>query len=507
MSRAVINSVLGDNSYLLSIPGYDTTFPAQCITQDELTQNQEVEVVDIDNLPPHKALQYGKLRCMPNQGEYTYTPERTWLGHEDMKDFYPATLARSFFYSSEKNPRWQESCPLYRRGTVTEVIDEKYMRVKVWSSPIFEGASLVGIKCRTDYMSCDTSAFSEDDDVVVKFEDSCPEKPVVVGFWDNPQSCGWNVTLMRGDGVKITLDWLTANQYRLRIRVYDSDENLVENVSADGDGISSALTHDGDNTWTLDPSEWSDEGEDVNGYWLAYRMEKNGADDLDSITGYTQYPSIVRSSLKWNSDDLLTGGGVEDEIPYWRIEDVVLNPTPDPETISAGDGLTGSCNETIVFSVWDYLERAGYYLGRGLSFTHTQTIKASIPYKHRFYVKKIQPLTAYFKKTNCDDPLACSGGYLYGTFNVVSNKGDYDEIFTTQTVSYTYGSWSAVHSANLTGENYILTCENQTPESLTGSCFNGIDFEDYDQPCKGGVIRAADIGVSNIFDCEFEYDY
>ena len=371
MSRAVINSVLGDNSYLLSIPGYDTTFPAQCITQDELTQNQEVEVVDIDNLPPHKALQYGKLRCMPNQGEYTYTPERTWLGHEDMKDFYPATLARSFFYSSEKNPRWQESCPLYRRGTVTEVIDEKYMRVKVWSSPIFEGASLVGIKCRTDYMSCDTAAFSEDDDVVVKFEDSCPEKPVVVGFWDDPPGCGWRFKITRGDG--LVLD--DENVPYVSFIVYDSSQTFI---------FPSASPVYSGGYWSFDFAEEQPLGgdpNDPNGYWVEVYT-------YHSI--HTQYPFEYKDDDMFQSENLIPVGTYEMEVPLWHTEnnhDAVDNYYLEDETYNWPSTLAFSDDWCYALISLGNIREGHYTLFGGnvvSRYIFRLTVYSSIPYEVRY---------------------------------------------------------------------------------------------------------------------------
>jgi hypothetical protein len=114
--------------------------------------------------------------------EYTYSSDKIWKTADELwADNAKASLAYAFMFSSEKNPRWQDEYPLYNIGTVTEIIDEKYMWVMCRND--------VQRRCRTDYMACDTDAFAVDDQVAVKFEDCDKNKPVVVGFWNDPKSC------------------------------------------------------------------------------------------------------------------------------------------------------------------------------------------------------------------------------------------------------------------------------------------------------------------------------
>lgn len=184
MSKAKIKTAdAPNNSYTIDVSGYGTV-PAQCVTVDELVTSSEVNIIDQYNIPPDESLSFGNIRILPNSGEYTYSSDKTWKTADELwADNAKASLAKAFFFSCEENPRWQDEYPLYNIGTVTEIIDEKYMWVMCRNN--------VQRKCRTDYMSCDTAAFSVDDQVAVKFENCDKSDPAVVGFWNEPKSCLW----------------------------------------------------------------------------------------------------------------------------------------------------------------------------------------------------------------------------------------------------------------------------------------------------------------------------
>ena len=188
MSRAIVTEADFDNNvYAISIPGFGESLKAQGITKDEIAVGTIVEVVDINNQPPDKAIDLGPLRIAPNDGEYIYDPTKVWKFPEEfLTANAQASLMKAFFFSSEENPLWQVECPLYRSGTVTEIIDETYMNVSVDTitsdfTPIF--------KCETDYMACNTAAFAVDDKVTVMFVNQCLLKPKVIGFWEDPKWC------------------------------------------------------------------------------------------------------------------------------------------------------------------------------------------------------------------------------------------------------------------------------------------------------------------------------
>lgn len=186
MSKARIKTADAENNnYTIDISGYGAGLPAQCVTIDELSVGSDVNIVDYYNKSPDDALSWGKIRLLPNVGEYTYSTDKIWKTADELWMMEcKASLAYGFLFSSERNKRWQEECPLYKSGIVSSITDEKYMMVYI---------SDVGtVSCRTDYMTCDTAAFEENDVVVVKFENCCKNSLVVVGFWNEPKSCSYN---------------------------------------------------------------------------------------------------------------------------------------------------------------------------------------------------------------------------------------------------------------------------------------------------------------------------
>lgn len=93
----------------------------------------------------------------------------------------PYGLALGYFFSSQRNRRWQKEYPLYKKGIVQEIIDENYMKVFIYGDRVRT--------CVTRYMTCDTAAFAEGDEVVVFYMNGDFNSPVVVGFWNNPIPC------------------------------------------------------------------------------------------------------------------------------------------------------------------------------------------------------------------------------------------------------------------------------------------------------------------------------
>lgn len=189
MSKAIVTYAdAGNNDYKIRIPGQSTTMSAQCVTLDELQVGDEVVMVDLDNLPPHKVRTKGKIRILPSRGNYTYDVNSRWYKASELNSLNKkASLMYSYIYSSDRNPAWQKESPLYRKGTIQKIHDAKYVDVEItwpWKGNLTETK-----RCRIDYMTCDTVAFSVGDTVVVKFVNSDPRRPYVVGKWDDPGLC------------------------------------------------------------------------------------------------------------------------------------------------------------------------------------------------------------------------------------------------------------------------------------------------------------------------------
>jgi hypothetical protein len=188
LSRAIVTSAdVSNNDYKVRVPGFSVVFSAQCVTQDELRVGDEVVIADIDNLPPEKAKTKGKIRVLPPRGNYSYSIDSRWYKAQDIKALgKKASLMYSYIWSSDQNPKWQRERPSYRKGVLKKIHDAKYVDVEItlpWR------ATKETKRCRVDYMTCDTTAFGVDDEVLVKFENSDARKPFIVGKWDDPGLC------------------------------------------------------------------------------------------------------------------------------------------------------------------------------------------------------------------------------------------------------------------------------------------------------------------------------
>jgi hypothetical protein len=200
MSRAIVTNIndADNNNYIIRIPRLGEV-SAQCVTVDEIILGMEVRIIDVDNQSPSINKQFGNFRFLPNSHpdqsitpEYSYINGGMWKSPSELwESNNKASLAIAYMLSSKRNEKWQKTYPLYKKGTVTEIIDEKYMRVNIYGD--------MNRKCRTDYMTCDTAAFEIDDIVVVFYENGSFDKPVVVGFWDGAIPCTY--TPISCDGV------------------------------------------------------------------------------------------------------------------------------------------------------------------------------------------------------------------------------------------------------------------------------------------------------------------
>ena len=92
-------------------------------------------------------------------------------------------------------PGWQKHMPTYRWGTVTGK-DETLRTLDVALAPAKSSAQGLDVNKRAtlstvpvEYMTCGVDAFDVGDRVVVKFIDQSWDRPVVIGFVDNPKRC------------------------------------------------------------------------------------------------------------------------------------------------------------------------------------------------------------------------------------------------------------------------------------------------------------------------------
>lgn len=287
MSKAQIRTADAENNnYTVKVPGYDCDLSAQCVTKDVLVSGTVVNIIDQYNLPPGITLSFGNIRILPNVGDYTYSSNKVWKTADELCGIEAeASLAKAFFFSSEKNPRWQDECTLYEIGTVTSIIDEKYMWVLCRNDVVR--------KCRTDYMSCDTVPFEIDDQVAVKFENCDKSTPVVVGFWNEPKACGFRFKLTRSDCILVTEE----NELLDYIKVYAARHASLPL------SITAPLYDTETGYWSFNLADAGDA--DLDGYWVEYKTP---------CSFRTQYPGKSTSSGIRQEEDLIQFGTYDDTL-------------------------------------------------------------------------------------------------------------------------------------------------------------------------------------------------
>ena len=190
MSLAKVIQIISEenNEYTIFIPGIGNV-KGQCISADIIQPGTPVRIVDLNNQPPNVTRQAG-FRFLPNiidgQTEpkplpnVKFPPYTLWKTPDEMNE-NPNSLVVGYFFSSEQNRRWQKEYPLYKKGYVQKIIDENYMEVFIYGDTTR--------KCLCVYMTCNTAAFSEEDEVVIFYENGDFNSPVAIGFWNDPIDC------------------------------------------------------------------------------------------------------------------------------------------------------------------------------------------------------------------------------------------------------------------------------------------------------------------------------
>jgi len=112
----------------------------------------------------------------------------------------------------------------------------------------------------------------------------------VIGFASEPKGCGFQFKIMSMSRGR----YLTGTDY-IRFNVFNSSEELMPTTRT-YDEASGMFNLAFDN---------AEDGQDPNGYWVAYWSD--GAGDL-----YQQYPARYKTSDYFNADDLIQPGKYED---------------------------------------------------------------------------------------------------------------------------------------------------------------------------------------------------
>jgi len=145
-----------------------------------------------------------------------------------------AMSAAGAFYNIAMLPGWQKWKPTYRYATIDSISGDKAdITLELAHSSqqdlyINQADTLTNVPI--EYMTCNGGAFSEGDEVLVKFTGQNWIAPKIVGFKDNPQSCGFlrlaAVSVEKGGiGYTIVIDLFTAQLFKL----YKSSEHIPAN--------------------------------------------------------------------------------------------------------------------------------------------------------------------------------------------------------------------------------------------------------------------------------------
>lgn len=99
------------------------------------------------------------------------------------------------YFNAAVLPGWQKHKPTYRAGRIRDIdtaantcrVDLDPARSSAENLDINQATTLTGVPVR--YMTCDASAFEENDRVLVEFQQQDWAQPVVIGFVERPRPC------------------------------------------------------------------------------------------------------------------------------------------------------------------------------------------------------------------------------------------------------------------------------------------------------------------------------
>jgi hypothetical protein len=344
-------------------------------------------------------------------------------GHNDQalwsraRDGIKAPLLGLSLYNATLNyclmPAIQKYRPTYRYGTITGLnydentasVDLDACESSIKGIDINQADTLSNIP--VEYMSCNAAIFELYDRVIVQFENFDQGSPKVIGFRDNPKSCGIYIKVASINGVTFE----NGSGYYVRISqpiptqvTHASKGTYTEDFKTLGEGM---LDSSGFGEIELDAGMSIDPDYPVNVAirnnlkWCYYTIDWRG--DVPDI-GYEWYPS---SSVNWNGvtnypADWETGGFdfLMDKVYYVQHETVDLR-THAKETIQDSFGNS--------------------YTGFSIAFTGIKLIRRT---HARWYLSEIPCQTNidysdYFDTTlvprNFNEPLWFGSGYTLNT--------------------------------------------------------------------------------------------
>lgn len=285
------------------------------------------------------------------------------------------------FYNLAILPGWQKWKPTYRYGVISNIdtdantcdVKLDYTESSQQNLNINQELNLTGIS--VSYMSCDSVAFEDGDNVLVKFEGQTWEGAQVVGFKDNPVACGFQFKITRGDGILITEESGLLDYIELYRRV-----GLTTSITTP---IYNPVTE----YWSFNLSNIEDQDQD--GYWIQYSCD-------DGIV--TQYPYQYLPDDKYDVDNKIQFGKYDDTIPFYVIGSQSWQPIRDYSHGTSTEFYWSDIFPEGWGDLWiSGSTRAGHWRlidPSILGLTRDLFIKSSVPYKVTYhgYAKALREL-------------------------------------------------------------------------------------------------------------------
>lgn len=154
------------------------------------------------------------------------------------------------YFNAAILPGWQKYRPTYRSGRIYNIdmrantcsVDLDAARSSAENLDINQTSSLHGVPVR--YMSCDATAFADDDRVIVEFPSQNWSQPVVIGFVERPRQCREIAIMMQyskrlpsGYPEEEVEDW-TLKPYKTEFFTFDPSTASVKNYGIREDSYS-----------------------------------------------------------------------------------------------------------------------------------------------------------------------------------------------------------------------------------------------------------------------------
>lgn len=311
----------------------------------------------------------------------------------------------SVYYNLAMLPGWQKWMPTYRFGTISNIdkdLDTCDVTLEAATSSqqdldVNQEEILTGISI--EYMSCNATAFKDEDSVLVKFDGQEWDGAKIIGFKDNPAVCGFQFKLIRGDDTLIT----ELSGLLIYFKVYNSSEELLAITTPEYNAETEYWSFSIDNPEDVDPD----------GYWVDYLCE-------DGIL--TQYPTKYKAADKRQPGDLIIIDEYEDTIPFWKIEDYV-------DTEDYAGQCSGSLSSIVYLIFYDENWVRSRILKTSVSYRVTYSVDSTTNVRlvDQHETTWCNPGSGYDNIPDCSKALTvCTNSPANGIVRAVG--GDIDEV-------------------------------------------------------------------------------